>query len=74
MPSLGDQVVALFKTGKLPNPMRTADIQRRFRGEYADSYISVVLSNFEEKTGDYVTKRGRKALFRRVAEGRYVAL
>ena len=73
MPSLGDQIVKLFKAGAMPNPMCTADVFKRFSGKYADKYINVVLANYEATTGDYV-KKGRRALFRRVAEGRYVAL
>jgi hypothetical protein len=68
-PSLPDRICGLHREGKLPTPFGTEHILEHLKGEFADTYLRTVVANYCEETGDYV-KKGQKAWFRRVSEGR----
>jgi hypothetical protein len=69
--ALSDQIVELSRTGKIPTPFTVADI-RKHASEFSERHIKTVLSNYE-KDGDMV-KRGQRARFVRVTEGKYKPL
>lgn len=71
--TLPEQIAALCTAGKLPAQFGTEHIREHLSGEFADNYLNVVLANYCESTGDYV-KKGQRAWFRRVSEGRYELL
>ena len=63
----------LHDQGKLPTPFGVEHLSALVQDIYAPAYLSVVLANYCESTGDYVQK-GTAARFRRVSRGRYVVL
>jgi hypothetical protein len=67
------QIVLKDAAVSFPVILSTEHIRQHLQGEFADSYINVVLANYCEGTGDYV-KKGQKAWFKRVSEGRYEVL
>jgi len=71
--TLPERIYALFREGKIPKPFGTEHILAHLGDEFADTYLRTVLANYCEGTGDYV-KKGQKAWFRRVSEGRYEIL
>jgi hypothetical protein len=71
--SLPERICGLHRDGKLPTPFGTEHIVEHLKGEFAGTYLRTVLANYCEETGDYV-KKGQKAWFRRVSEGRYEIL
>jgi hypothetical protein len=68
--SLSARIHALRKDGKIPAPFGTEHIKEHLSGEFSGNELNTVLANYCEVTGDYV-KKGQKAWFKRVAEGRY---
>jgi hypothetical protein len=68
--SLPDQIEELCRRKAIPSAFRVADVAANFRGKYSPNYISVVLANFAESTGNYV-KRWSRPRFRRVGHGLY---
>jgi hypothetical protein len=71
--SLPERICALRRNGKIPTPFGAEHILEHLKDEFAETYLRSVLPNYCEKTGDYV-KKGQKAWFRRVSEGRYEIL
>lgn len=71
--SLPERICALRRDGKIPTPFGTEHILELLKGDFADTYLHTVLANYCEETADYV-KKGQKAWFRRVSEGRYEIL
>jgi hypothetical protein len=72
--ALADRIVALMAEAKMPEPVRTLDIQNRrnlLGRTYAENHIRTVLPNFCTPNG-YHVKRGLKARFRRQERGRYM--
>jgi hypothetical protein len=68
--TLPEMITALYREGKLPKPFGVEDIGPQVRPLYSPTYLSVVLANYCESTGDYVIK-GSRPRFRRVSRGRY---
>jgi hypothetical protein len=67
--TLPDEIIRLFKLGKIPKRFRVADIERHLAGQFAQNYIRTALANFE-KGGNYV-QRWSAPRFRRVGRGLY---
>lgn len=68
--TLPEIIIALYRQGELPTPFGVEDLSQHVGPFYAPAYLSVVLANYCESTGDYVIK-GSKPRFRRVSRGRY---
>jgi len=68
--TLPEIIIALYRQGELPKPFGVEDLSQHVGPFYAPAYLSVVLANYCESTGDYVMK-GSKPRFRRVSRGRY---
>lgn len=71
--ALADEIVALYKKGRLPTPFTVNDIRKHFRGRFSDKHIKTVLANYCKDTGDQV-KKGRLARFRRISRGKYISV
>ena len=71
--TLPEVIRSLHDQGRLPTPFGVADIHSQVSLIYSPAYLSVVLANYCERTGDYVLK-GARPRFRRVSRGRYIVL
>jgi hypothetical protein len=66
--ALADQIVDLARRGIIHTPFGVEDFRKHTPG-FSENHIITVLPNYE-RNGDMV-KRGQRARFDRVADGRY---